>query len=93
VLHGYAWLATLLLAFSTCKRSVTHPTIPVVATMVRFSHRPFYPSAGQARHPSAFQIDGFTERKKGGIRVEVKRASAAIRRVCARMFVCSNICL
>jgi len=64
VLHSYAWLATLLLAFPTCKRSVTHPTNPVVAATVRFSHRPFYPSTGQARHPSAFQIDGFTEGKK-----------------------------
>jgi len=53
----------------------------VVAATVRFSHRPFYPSAGQARHPSAFQIDGFTEGKKSGIRVEAKRTGAVVRRL------------
>lgn len=28
VLYSYAWLATLLLALPTCKRSVTYPTTP-----------------------------------------------------------------
>lgn len=93
ILYSYAWLATLLLAFPTCKRSVTYPTTPVVAATVRFSHRPFYPSAGQARHPSAFQIDGFTEKKKKmeSAQREAERAGGTVKRIRTRMSVCSQI--
>jgi len=42
----------------------SHQRFTILPPPLPLPYRPFYPSAGQAHHPSAFQIDGFTEGKK-----------------------------